>query len=146
MNAQAAAPAGRGTSQEEPRVSDRERLEAGLKVRREVLGDDYVNRSMQQADDFMRPFQELVSEYCWGAVWTRPGLPRKTRSLLNIAMLTALNRPHEVKLHLKGALNNGCSRDEIREVLLQAAVYCGIPAALDSFRIAREVFKEADGG
>jgi 4-carboxymuconolactone decarboxylase len=127
-------------------VSDRERLEAGLKVRREVLGDDYVNRSMQQADEFMRPFQELVSEYCWGAVWTRPGLPRKTRSLLNIAMLTALNRPHEVKLHLKGALNNGCSRDEIREVLLQAAVYCGVPAALDSFRIAREVFKEADGG
>jgi 4-carboxymuconolactone decarboxylase len=127
-------------------VSDRERLEAGLKMRREVLGDDYVNRSMQQADEFMRPFQELVSEYCWGAVWTRPGLPRKTRSLLNIAMLTALNRPHEVKLHLKGALNNGCSRDEIREVLLQAAVYCGVPAALDSFRIAREVFKEADGG
>jgi 4-carboxymuconolactone decarboxylase len=115
-------------------------------MRREVLGDDYVNRSMQQADEFMRPFQELVSEYCWGAVWTRPGLPRKTRSLLNIAMLTALNRPHEVKLHLKGALNNGCSRDEIREVLLQAAVYCGVPAALDSFRIAREVFKEADGG
>jgi 4-carboxymuconolactone decarboxylase len=126
-------------------VSDKERLEAGLKVRREVLGDDYVNRSMQQADDFTRPFQELVSEYCWGAVWTRPGLPRRTRSLLNIAMLTALNRPHEVKLHVKGALNNGCSRDEIREVLLQAAIYCGVPAALDSFRIAREVFKETDG-
>ena len=126
-------------------MSDKERLEAGLKIRREVLGDDYVNRSMQQADEFTRPFQELVSEYCWGAVWTRPGLPRRTRSLLNIAMLTALNRPHEVKLHLKGALNNGCSRDEIREVLLQAAIYCGVPAALDSFRIAREVFKEADG-
>lgn len=126
-------------------MSDKERLEAGLKIRREVLGDDYVNRSMQQADEFTRPFQELVSEYCWGAVWARPGLPRRTRSLLNIAMLTALNRPHEVKLHLKGALNNGCSRDEIREVLLQAAIYCGVPAALDSFRIAREVFKEADG-
>ena len=126
-------------------MSDKERLEAGLKVRREVLGDDYVNRSMQQADEFTRPFQELVSEYCWGAVWARPGLPRRTRSLLNIAMLTALNRPHEVRLHLKGALNNGCSRDEIREVLLQAAIYCGVPAALDSFRIAREVFKEADG-
>lgn len=125
-------------------MSDKERLEAGLKIRREVLGDDYVDRSMQQADEFTRPFQELVSEYCWGAVWARPGLPRRTRSLLNIAMLTALNRPHEVKLHLKGALNNGCSRDEIREVLLQAAVYCGIPAALDSFRVAREVFKEAD--
>ncbi len=126
-------------------VSDKERLDAGLKIRREVLGDDYVNRSMQQADEFTRPFQELVSEYCWGAVWARPGLPRRTRSLLNIAMLTALNRPHEVKLHVKGALNNGCSRDEIREVLLQAAIYCGVPAALDSFRIAREVFKEADG-
>jgi len=126
-------------------VSDKERLEAGLKIRREVLGDDYVNRSMQQADEFTRPFQELVSEYCWGAVWARPGLPRRTRSLLNIAMLTALNRPHEVRLHLKGALNNGCSRDEIREVLLQAAIYCGVPAALDSFRIAREVFKEVDG-
>ena len=126
-------------------MSDKERLEAGLKIRREVLGDDYVNRSMQQADEFTRPFQELVSEYCWGAVWARPGLPRRTRSLLNIAMLTALNRPHEVRLHLKGALNNGCSRDEIREVLLQAAIYCGVPAALDSFRIAREVFKEVDG-
>ncbi len=126
-------------------MSDKERLEAGLRIRREVLGDDYVNRSMQQADEFTRPFQELVSEYCWGAVWARPGLPRRTRSLLNIAMLTALNRPHEVRLHLKGALNNGCSRDEIREVLLQAAIYCGVPAALDSFRIAREVFKEADG-
>lgn len=125
-------------------MSDKERLEAGLKIRREVLGDDYVNRSMQQADEFTRPFQELVSEYCWGAIWARPGLPRRTRSLLNIAMLTALNRPHEVKLHLQGALNNGCSREEIREVLLQAAVYCGVPAALDSFRIAREVFREAD--
>jgi 4-carboxymuconolactone decarboxylase len=127
-------------------VSDKERLEAGLKVRREVLGDEYVNRSMQQADDFTRPFQELVSEFCWGSIWTRPGLPRRTRSLLNIAMLTALNRPHEVRLHLKGALNNGCSREEIREVLLQAAVYCGVPAALDGFRIAREVFKETDSG
>jgi len=127
-------------------VSDKQRLEAGLKVRREVLGDDYVNRSMQQADDFTRPFQELVSEYCWGEIWTRPGLPRRTRSLINIAMLTALNRPHEVKLHLKGALNNGCTRDEIREVLLQSAIYCGVPAALDSFRVAREVFKEAEGG
>lgn len=126
-------------------MSDKQRLEAGLKVRREVLGDDYVNRSMQQADDFVRPFQELVSEYCWGEIWTRPGLPRRTRSLINIAMLTALNRPHEVKLHLKGALNNGCTKEEIREVLLQSAIYCGVPAALDSFRIAREVFKEVEG-
>ena len=88
------------------------------------------------------PFQELVTEYCWGAVWTRPGLDRKTRSLLNLAMLTALNRPHEVKLHIKGALNNGCSKNDIMEVLLQAAIYCGLPAAMDSFRVAKEIFKE----
>lgn len=137
----------RFTAKERERsVTDKQTLDAGLEVRREVLGDDYVNRAMQQADEFSRPFQELVSEFCWGTIWTRPGLPRKTRSLLNIAMLTALNRPHEVKIHIKGALTNGCSREEIREVLLQAAVYCGIPAGVDSFRIAREVFKEVDGG
>jgi 4-carboxymuconolactone decarboxylase len=94
------------------------------------------------SDDFNRPLQELVTQYCWGAVWSRPGLNRKTRSLINLAMLTALNRPHEVKLHLKGALNNGCSREEIMEVLLQTAIYCGVPAAIDSFRLAREVFNE----
>ncbi|MGD9744463.1 MAG: carboxymuconolactone decarboxylase family protein [Dongiaceae bacterium] len=127
-------------------MSDKQTLEAGLKVRREVLGDDYVNRAMQQGDEFSRPFQELVSEFCWGSIWTRADLPRKTRSLLNIAMLTALNRPHEVRIHLKGALTNGCTREEIREVLMQAAVYCGIPAGVDSFRIAREVFKEIDDG
>ncbi len=115
----------------------------GLKIRREVLGRKYVNASIKAADDFNRPFQELVTEYCWGAVWGRPGLSRKTRSLINLAMLTALNRPHEVKLHIKGALNNGVSKDEIREVLLQTAIYCGVPASLDSFRIAREVFAEA---
>ncbi|UCD81932.1 MAG: carboxymuconolactone decarboxylase family protein, partial [Desulfobacterales bacterium] len=90
------------------------------------------------------PIQELVTEYCWGAVWARPGLDRKTRSLLNLAMLTALNRPHEVKLHLKGALNNGCSKNDIMEVLLQAAIYCGVPAAVDSFRVAKEIFQEVE--
>ena len=121
----------------------KERYEEGLKVRRAVLGDEYVNKSAAEVDDFMQPFQDLATEYCWGSIWTRPGLPRKTRSLINLAMLTALNRPHEVKLHLRGALNNGCNKDEIMEVFLQAAVYCGLPAALDSFRTAMEFFKES---
>lgn len=124
---------------------DKERFEAGLAVRRDVLGREYVDKSIAAADDFNMPFQELVTEYCWGEIWTRPGLDRKTRSLINLAMLTALNRPHEVKIHLKGALNNGVSKEEIQEVLLQTAIYCGVPAALDSFRLAREVFKEAEG-
>jgi 4-carboxymuconolactone decarboxylase len=119
-----------------------ERYETGLRIRREVLGAEYVDKSISTADDFNRPLQELVTEYCWGAVWGRPGLSRKMRSLINVAMLTALNRPHEVKLHLKGALNNGCSKEEIAEVLLQTAIYCGVPAAIDSFRVAREVFNE----
>jgi 4-carboxymuconolactone decarboxylase len=119
-----------------------ERYEAGLRIRREVLGAEYVDKSIATADDFNRPLQELVTEYCWGAVWSRPGLSRKMRSLINLAMLTALNRPHEVKLHLKGALNNGCSKEEIMEVLLQTAIYCGVPAAIDSFRLAREIFAE----
>jgi len=116
----------------------------GLQVRREVLGAEYVDASIAQPDDFSRPFQELVTEYCWGSIWTRPGLDRKTRSLLNLAMLTALNRPHEVKLHIKGALNNGCSKNDIMEVLLQTAIYCGVPAAVDSFRVAKETFKEIE--
>ena len=120
----------------------KELFEAGLKVRREVLGAEYVDASIAQADDFSRPLQELVTEYCWGAVWTRPGLSRKTRSLINLAMLTALNRPHEVELHLQGALNNGCTKEEIMEVLLQTAIYCGVPAAIDSFRLARKIFSE----
>lgn len=118
------------------------RFEDGLAVRRAVLGAAYVDKAIAEADDFTRPLQELVTEYCWGAVWTRPGLPRQTRSLINLAMLTALNRPHEVKLHLRGALRNGCTKEEIMEVLLQTAIYCGVPAAVDSFRIAREVFTE----
>ena len=121
-----------------------ELFEKGLKVRREVLGAEHVDASISQADDFSRPLQELVTEYCWGTVWSRPGLDRKTRSLINLAMLTALNRPHEVKLHVRGALNNGCSKNDIMEVLLQAAIYCGVPAAIDSFRVAKEFFKEVE--
>jgi len=118
--------------------------EKGLKNRREVLGAEYVDNAIASADDFSRSLQELVTEYCWGAVWDRPGLDRKTRSIINLAMLTALNRPHELKLHVKGALNNGLSKAEIGEVLLQTAVYCGVPAAVDSFRSAREVFAQLE--
>ena len=121
---------------------DKERFEKGLATRREVLGAEYVDKSIAGADDFNRPMQELVTEYCWGEIWNRPGLDRRTRSIINLSMLTALNRPHEIKLHVLGALNNGLSKDEIAEVFLQAAIYCGVPAAIDSFRIAREVFKE----
>ena len=123
---------------------DNKRYEEGLAVRREVLGAEHVDRAFAEADEFTQPLQELITEYCWGAIWTRPGLPRKTRSLINIAMITALNRPHEVKLHLRAALRNECTKEEIMEVLLQAAIYCGVPAAVDSFRIAREVFKETE--
>lgn len=117
-------------------------FDQGLKTRREVLGADYVDAAIKNADDFNMPLQEYITQYCWGDVWNRPGLDRRTRSLLNLAMLTALNRPHELKLHLRGAINNGVTQDEIKEVFLQAAVYCGAPAAVDSFRVAREVFKE----
>ncbi|MGA1166781.1 MAG: 4-carboxymuconolactone decarboxylase [Burkholderiaceae bacterium] len=117
-------------------------FEAGLKVRKEVLGAEYVEQSFASADDFNRPFQEFVTEYCWGGVWTRPGLDRRTRSFLNLGMLAALNRPHEFMLHLRGAINNGLTKDEIAEVFLQVAIYCGVPAALDAIRVAREVFKE----
>ncbi len=119
-------------------------FDKGLSIRKSVLGADYVDGQIAKADDFNRPMQELVTEYCWGAVWGRPGLPKKTRSMLNLAMLTALNRPHEIRLHLRGALQNGVTRDEIREILLQSAIYCGVPAAIDSFRIARQVFEDID--
>ncbi len=118
--------------------------EKGLANRKAVLGADYVEKAINAADEFNRPFQELVTTYCWGEIWGREELPRKIRSMLNIAMLTALNRPHELKLHLRGAMNNGVSRTEIREVLMQTAIYCGIPAAVDAFRSAREVFNEID--
>lgn len=119
-----------------------EKYNKGLAVRREVLGAAYVDRSIAEADDFSRPMQELVTEYCWGEIWTQPELPRKTRSLLNIGMISALNRPHELKLHVRGALRNGCSKEEIRAVLMQVAIYCGVPAAIDGLRVAREVLKE----
>ena len=121
---------------------DKETFEKGLAIRRAVLGSEYVDKSIAAADDFTRPLQEIVTQYCWGEVWGRPNLDRKTRSFLNLAMLSALNRPHEVKLHVRGALNNGVTKEEIREVFLQVAIYCGVPAAMDSFRIAKEVFKE----
>jgi len=117
-------------------------FDRGLKVRREVLGAEYVDASIANADDFNRPMQELVTQFAWGEIWNRPGLDRRTRSLLNLAMITALNRPHELELHVRGAVNNGVTKDEMREVFLQTAVYCGMPAALDSFRIAKEVFAE----
>ena len=123
---------------------DKEMFEKGLKIRRAVLGAEYVDKAIATANDFNRPLQELVTQYCWGEVWGRPGLDRKTRSLLNLAMISALNRPHEVKMHIKGALNNGVTKDEIKEVFLQVAIYCGVPAAVDSFRLAKEVFEELE--
>ncbi len=116
----------------------------GLEIRREVVGADYVERSLAASDDFNMPLQEYITKYAWGDIWRRPGLDRRSRSILNIGMLTALNRPAELKLHLRGALRNGVTREEIRECLLQSAVYCGAPAALDAFRIAREMFAEIE--
>jgi len=120
-----------------------ETYDKGLEIRRAVLGAEYVDKAINSADDFNQPMQELVTEYCWGSVWGRPGLPRRTRSLLNLAMLSALNRPHELKLHLRGALTNGVTQNEIREVFLQVAIYCGVPSAIDAYRTAREVFAES---
>ncbi|MFM8991886.1 MAG: 4-carboxymuconolactone decarboxylase [Alphaproteobacteria bacterium] len=121
---------------------DRQDYERGLAKRKAVLGDDYVEKALASADDFSRPLQDLVTSFAWGQVWTREELPARTRSLVNLAMLAALNRPHELRIHLRGAVNNGCTNDEIREVLLQTAVYCGFPAAIDAFRAAREVLVE----
>lgn len=122
--------------------SQKERYDAGLKTRREVLGAEYVDKSIAAQDEFNRPFQELLNTYCWNDIWNRPGLSRKTRSMLNLAMLTALNRGPELRLHVNGALNNGLTKEEIREVFLQTAIYCGVPASVEAFRVAREVFKE----
>ena len=119
-----------------------ELYDRGLETRREVLGADYVQRALDNATEFTAPIQELVTEYCWGAVWTRDGIDRRTRSIVNIAMLTAMNRQHELAAHVRGALRNGCTPVEIREVLLQAAVYCGMPAALDAFRTAGAAIEE----
>ena len=123
-----------------------ELFDKGMKIRTEVLGEAYVSKAMASMDEFTRPLQELVTEYCWGAVWGRPGLARSERSLLNLAMISVLNRPHELKAHIRGALTNGVSREQICEVFLQVAIYAGVPAAVDSFRIARETFAELDGG
>ena len=124
---------------------DKKMHDKGLEVRKAVLGEAYVNNALKTVDDFNRPFQEMLNEYCWGTVWGREELPRKTRSMLNIAMIAILDCQHEFRAHLKGALTNGVSRDEIREILMQVAIYGGMPAAVDSFRIAREVFAEIDG-
>jgi 4-carboxymuconolactone decarboxylase len=120
----------------------KERYDAGLKTRSEVLGKSYVEKSQAAVDDFSREFSEMLNTYCWNDVWNRPGLDRKTRSMLNLAMLAALNKEHELKLHINGALNNGLTKDQIKEVFLQVAIYCGVPAAVVCFRCAREVFKE----
>ncbi|MBI4274654.1 MAG: carboxymuconolactone decarboxylase family protein [Rhizobiales bacterium] len=124
---------------------DKKTYDRGLEIRTAVLGKDYVDNAIKSADDFNQPMQELVTEYCWGAVWGREGLPRKTRSMLNLAMISILNRPHELKAHIRGALTNGVTKAEICEVFLQVAIYGGVPASVDSFRIARETFKEMAG-
>ncbi|RTL51661.1 MAG: gamma carboxymuconolactone decarboxylase [Bradyrhizobiaceae bacterium] len=122
-------------------MSRSEQFEKGLKVRREVLGTDYVDGSLAKADDFMMAFQTITTEWCWGHAWSRPGLDRKTRSLINLAMLTALGKPAELKLHVRGALTNGVTVDEIKEVLIHATTYCGVPAGLEAFKAAHEVLK-----
>lgn len=125
---------------------DSETYRRGRQIRSEVLGKDYVDKALAQPDAFTGPLQDLITEYCWGAVWGRDGLTRKTRSMLNLAMTSVLNRPHELRTHLRAAITNGVTREEIREVFLQVAIYAGVPAAVDSFRTAGEVFAELDGG
>jgi len=122
--------------------SHEERARNGLQTRREVLGADYVDKATASVEGFNEEFTELLNTYCWNDIWNRPGLPRKTRSVLNLGMLVALGKEHELKLHINGALNNGLTKDEIKEVLLQTAIYCGVPAAVVAFRCAREVFKD----
>jgi 4-carboxymuconolactone decarboxylase len=121
---------------------NRDTYQRGLEIRSAVLGQEYVDKALAEADDFTGPLQELVTEYCWGAVWGREELPRKTRSMLNLAMISVLNRPNELRTHIRAALTNGVTREEIREVFLQVAIYAGVPAAVDSFRLAGEVFAE----
>jgi 4-carboxymuconolactone decarboxylase len=123
---------------------DKTTHDKGLEIRKAVMGEAFVTNALKNVDEFNKPFQELVTEYCWGAIWGREELPRKTRSMLNLAMLSILNRPNEFRAHIKGALTNGVTRSEIREVLMQVAIYAGVPAGVDSFRIAREVFAELD--
>ena len=123
---------------------DKQTYDRGLEIRKSVLGAEFVENAINSADDFNRPLQELVTEYCWGAVWGRPGLDKKQRSMLNLAMISCLNRPHELRLHIAGALKNGVTRDEIREIFMQVAIYAGVPAGVDSFRAAKEVFEKVD--
>jgi 4-carboxymuconolactone decarboxylase len=123
---------------------DKELYETGLRIRKKVLGDEYVDRAIENATDFNRHFQELVTEYCWGGVWGSDGLPDRTRSMLNLAMLAALNRPQEFEIHFRGALKNGCTLDELRDVLEQITIYCGVPAGVEAFRIARRVLDEQE--
>jgi len=123
-------------------MDDRKRHTAGMRVRRAVLGDAHVDRAKANENEFNAPFQEFITRYAWGEIWTRPGLPRKTRSLVTIGMMVALNRTDELRLHLRAAANNGVTRKEIQEVLLHSAVYCGVPAANSAFHIAEQVFAE----
>jgi len=125
-------------------MDDRERYENGMSVRRAVLGDAHVDRAIGNTDEFNREFQDLITRYAWGEIWSRPGLPRHTRSLLTIAMMVALNRTEELRMHVRAAFSNGVTRDEIKEVLLQSAIYCGVPAANAAFREAAEVFREME--
>jgi 4-carboxymuconolactone decarboxylase len=121
---------------------DKAMFEKGLKIRKEVLGAEFVEKALAAADDFNMPMQELATTYCWGECWGREGLDKRTRSIINLAMISALNRPHELKIHVKGAIRNGLTKEEIREVLFQVAIYAGIPAGVDSFRIAKEALTE----
>ncbi|WP_186141853.1 carboxymuconolactone decarboxylase family protein [Burkholderia gladioli] len=125
-----------------PSEFDTPQFAKGLAVRREVLGAAYVDKSVNEVEDFMKPMQKITTEWCWGEIWTREGLERRVRSIINLAMLTALNRPHEIALHVRGALNNGVTVEEIQEVLLQACIYCGVPAALDAFKLAADVVRQ----
>jgi 4-carboxymuconolactone decarboxylase len=123
-------------------VLDKQTFEKGLALRRDMFGAELADKAWASADDFNRPLEELVNQYCFGEIWSRPGLDRKTRSIATLSMLTGANKPNQIRAHVRGAINNGVSKDEIQELFLQAAIYCGVPAAVDSFRIAREVFQE----
>ena len=125
-------------------MDEGQRYEQGMKVRRAVLGDAHVDTSLKNRTEFDEALQDLITRYAWGEIWSRPGLPRQTRSMLTVAMMVALNRPEELRLHLRAALNNGVTREEIREVLLQTAIYCGVPAANSAFHLAQEVFERQD--
>ena len=125
-------------------MDERQRYEQGMKVRRGVLGDAHVDASLKNRNDFNEEFQDLITRYGWGEIWSRPGLPKQTRSMITLAMMVALNRPEELGMHLRAALNNGVTREEIKEVLLQTAIYCGLPAANSAFHLAQEVFAQQD--